>query len=117
MKTDYSAKDKPIYLFRINTETKQIEKFEITEYSERPYKTGSYYRMKMPMKFPSVYRTTDSDKFDKFLNHCLISFNPDLNAAISIMKGDNDKKIEKVNKTLNALTEIKDVLDNERSNN
>ena len=111
----YDSQERPIYFFHINRKTKQIERFESTEYNVRSCYLYNMYRIKVTWRASTSYRCIEEPKFDKFLNGYVVTFNPDQNHAMNIMKNETDKQLKKIEKTYKSWKELSSILEDEGS--
>lgn len=93
--------DKVLYVFRINKETGEIEKFELTDYEDR----ASSYAYRLPTN-PVNTCWIRKNNMDKVKSGKYISFDNCYDKAVRALLDDLDAKMDKAQSDLNRFNEL-----------
>ena len=94
---------KPLYCFKLDTETNQIEKITIASYREVRNSCRTFYKWETPrINKTDKHYTVTSDKLDKFANNKVFTFNDSLEDCVDVMRKDALAKEQKAKKELES---------------
>lgn len=113
------SNQKPLYYFKLNTETGQFTKFKITSYEKyvNGYNSRISYRFKFESKNGSrSTKIVTDDQLDQLSHYRVISFNPDIDHAKDVMVRSMQAdiavckakltKLESIISTVNCASEV-----------
>lgn len=107
--------NKPIYCFKLDNETFELTRFEITDY--KIHKLNEYGRFRYKWENPKInkcdrYYYLEPKKMDRFVNYKVFTFDPDEKNALRIIEETLSSQLDefktKTSKTQELLNIIKE---------
>jgi hypothetical protein len=112
--------NKPIYCFKLDNETFELTRIEITDY--KIHRLNEYGRFRYKWENPKInkcdrYYYLEPKKMDRFVNYKVFTLNPDAQNALNIIKATLEKQLDeftsKIKRTQIFLENIKRINDND----
>lgn len=98
---------KKLYCFKLNTETGEIKRIEISDYVSGKFTTNKKY---LRYKYKGAECFAYSDEFDRFKNNHVYSYDGNINNAVQIiyksLMGKRDKEYKEYKKHYDLMCNI-----------